>query len=186
MIRINLLPRERVQRRPVAPRVLIVLVVGALAVATTAATLYLGARSARLRAQVEDVNAQIEELRPKVARVEQLRRAIEVARRKGDLLRTLELARVPWDLILDELRGVLPKDAWLTQVEMHDDGSMTFNGYALSYEAVARFMVSLEGSEMFKGIDMLISQKQIIAGRDVVNFSLTGTFVREQNQVSVR
>ncbi len=38
MIRINLLPRERVQRRPIAPRLLLVVVGAALLVVVTAAT----------------------------------------------------------------------------------------------------------------------------------------------------
>jgi len=186
MIRINLLPRERVQRRPIAPRLLLVLVAGVLLVAVAAATIVLNARNAAERARIAALSQQIDALRPRVARVEELRRAIEAARRKSDLLHSLEAARVPWDLILEELRVVLPKDVWLTQLEAHDGGGITFNGYALSYTAVARFMVSLEGSEMFQNIDMLISQTQNIAGREVVNFSLTGQFVRPAKEASVR
>jgi Tfp pilus assembly protein PilN len=186
MIRINLLPRERVQRRPIAPRILLVLVGAVLLVVVTGATLWLNARNAVVRAEVARVNKQIDALRPRVARVEALRKAIEEARRKADLLKNLEASRVPWAVILEELRTVLPKDVWLVQMQANDDGSLTFSGFGMSYTAVARFMVSLEDSALFEGVDMVVSQKQNVAGRDVINFALTGKFIRPAKEASVR
>lgn len=182
MIRINLLPREKAARRPVAPRLLAILVIGILLVGVAAATLFLNRRNAGVRAQVDSVNRQIDTLRPRVQQVEELRRAIEAARKKEQLLRRLEEARVPWDQVLAELRRVLPTDVWLTQVEAYATGEMVFNGYGLSYESVARFMTSLEGSDRFEAIDMLISQKQKISGREVVNFSVTGRLVSARKE----
>ena len=186
MIRINLLPRERVQRQPLAPRLLLILVGAIAIVAVAAATLALSARNNAVRGRIARVEEQITVLRPKVERVAQLRRAIENARRKAELLKSLEASRVPWDVILEELRAILPKDVWLTQLEALDAGNMSFGGYALSYTAVARFMVSLEDSKMFQNVDMTISQKQMVAGREIINFSLIGQFVRAQKEASVR
>lgn len=186
MIRINLLPRERVQRQPLAPRILLMLVGAVAIVAVAAATLALNARNNAVKGRIARVEEQIAILRPKVERVAQLRRAIEAARRKADLLRSLESARVPWDVILEELRAITPKDVWLTQLEALDQGNMNFGGYAMSYTAVARFMVSLEDSKLFQNVDMTISQKQNIAGRDIINFSLTGQFVRQPKEAGLR
>lgn len=186
MIRINLLPRERTQRQPLAPRLFLILVGAVALVAVAAATLALNARNNAMRAQVARVEAQIEQIRPQAERVGQLRRAIENARRKADLLKSLEAARVPWDVILEELRTILPKDVWLTQIEALDGGHMVFNGYGLTYTSVARFMVSMEGSNLFQNIDMTHGQKQIIAGRDIVQFSLTGQFVHKPKEAGVR
>lgn len=186
MIKINLLPREKAQRRPIAPRLLLVAVGAALLVVVTAATLWLNARNAAIKAEVERVNVQIEELRPKVARVQELRKAIESARQKAELLKSLEASRVPWDVILEELRAVLPKDVWLVQVQANDNGSLTFSGYGMSYTAVARFMVSLEGSDLFEGVDMVVSQRSSIGRTRVINFSLTGRFVRPAKEAATR
>lgn len=186
MIRINLLPRERVRRPAVAPRALALLLVGVILVGALASTLYLNARNARVRAEVDRVNAEIEALRPRVQRVEALRRQIEAARRKEQLLRQLEATRVPWDTVLEELRTVMPQDVWLTQVEVRDVGDLVFNGYGMSYEAVARFMVSLEGSPLFKDVDMLISQQQLITNRPVINFSLTAKLSLERKEAVSR
>ncbi|HET6781132.1 MAG TPA: PilN domain-containing protein [bacterium] len=187
MIRINLLPRERVGRRQaVAPRALALVLVGALAFVVVSSTMYLNARNRRVEAELARVNQEIEALKPKVARVEELRRQIEVARRKEQLLRQLEAMRVNWDVILEEVRRVLPRDVWLTQVELRDLGDLSFNGYAMSYEAVARFMVSLEGSETFQHADMTISQKQKIANKTVINFSVVVKLVNERKEAQIR
>lgn len=185
MIRINLLPRERARRRGVGPTtlvtVLVVVVIGGIVAYTTV----LNNRNARLRAQVNEVNQQIEDQRLRVARVEELQRQIEAARRKEQLLKSLEASRVPWDRVLEELRTVMPQDVWLVQVELKDSGDLVFNGYGMSYEAVARFMVSLESSKLFNSVDLLITQKQTVAGREVVNFSLTSKLTLEQQGARV-
>jgi len=186
MIRINLLPRERVQRRPLGTPVLFVVVLAVLLPLAIGASLWMEARNRAVERQVAEVNRQMDALRDQVRRVEDLRRQLELARRKSDLLKSLEAARVPWDAILEELRAVLPQDVWLTQIELQEAGAMTFNGYGLSYTSVARFMVSLEGSELFRNIDMLSSQTQAVAGRQVVSFSLTGQFVPVRKEANVR
>lgn len=186
MIRINLLPRERVRRKAVAPRALLLLLVGVLAFVVVLSTLYLNARNHRVEAELARVNREIEVLRPKVARVEELRRQIEIARRKEQLLKQLEAMRVNWDVVLEEVRTLMPRDVWLTQTELRDGGALTFNGYAMSYEAVARFMVNLEGSEMFHNADMTVSQRQRIGSRDVINFSVVTELVNERKEAVIR
>jgi len=46
--------------------------------------------------------------------------------------------------------------------------------------------VSLEDSKMFQNVDMTISQKQMVAGREIINFSLIAAFVRAQKEAGVR
>lgn len=173
MIKINLLPRERARRPLVSARLGVaagLIVASGFAIVSW---IYLSGLNAKVRADIRDVDRQIEELRPQVARVEELKRQIEAARRKEQVLRQLESMRVAWDSVLDELRDVMPTDVWLIRIEARDDGSFSFNGFGMSYEAVARFMVSLEKSPRFRGVDLTLVQQQTLLGRDVVNFSLT-------------
>ncbi|TMJ01508.1 MAG: PilN domain-containing protein [Bacillati bacterium ANGP1] len=186
MIRINLLPRERVRRPTVAPRVLVGLAFVVVVAALVLATLALNLRNARVRAQIDDVNVRIEELKPKVAEVEALQRQIAEARRKEQLLRQLEGLRIPWDNVLNELRKIMPADVWLIRIDARGDGNLTFNGFGMSYEAVARFMVNLDGSPLFQGADLTIGQKQNQAGHDVINFSVTASLTPRQKEVGVR
>lgn len=185
MIRINLLPRERARRRGVRPTTLVTVLIVVVVAGMVASTTYLNRRNAGVRAELDQVNAKIRVIQEQVQRVEELRRQIEAARRKEQLLKSLEASRVPWDRVLEELRTVMPQDIWLVQVELKDAGDLVFNGYGMSYEAVARFMVSLESSKLFNNVDMLISQKQTVAGREVVNFSLTSILTLEQKGARV-
>jgi Tfp pilus assembly protein PilN len=186
MIRINLLPREQLRRPGIAPRTLILLVAGVVVVVALTTTLVFNARNARVRAEIARTEEQIEVLKPQVARVEALRAQIESARRKQQLLQRLEAARVPWDTILEDVRTVMPKDVWLTQVAAGEDGSINIIGFGLTYTAVARFMVNLEGSPLFSDIDMVASQKQPVGGRQVVNFSLTGRLTVQRKEAVLR
>ncbi len=173
MIRINLLPREQLRRPGPAPRAVALLVIGILLLATVASTLYFNARNAAVRDEIARTEERIEGLKAQVSRVEALRRQIEAARRKQQLLQRLEAARVPWDTILEAVRTIMPKDVWLSQIAAGEDGGMNFIGYGLTYTAVAQFMVNLEDSPMFSGVDLILGQKQPVGGKQVVNFSLT-------------
>jgi Tfp pilus assembly protein PilN len=81
--------------------------------------------------------------------------------------------RIPWERVMNELRKVLPTDVWLIHIEAKGDGTLTFNGFGLSYESVARFMVSLNASPVFQNADVVIAQKQGLGKMVVINFSAT-------------
>src|SRR2546427_12462957 len=101
MIRINLLPRERVRRPTVAPRVLVGLAFVVVVAALVLATLALNLRNARVRAEVDEVNTRIEELKPKVAEVDALQRSIARAWRQEQLLRQLESLGIALDNVIN-------------------------------------------------------------------------------------
>src|SRR3989441_9525526 len=94
-------------------------------------------------------------------------------RRKEQLLRQIQAMRIPWERVMNELRKILPTDVWLIHIEAKGDGTLTFNGFGLSYESVARFMVNLNGSPVFQNADVVIAQKQHIGKLAVINFSVT-------------
>ncbi|MDR5695454.1 MAG: PilN domain-containing protein [Armatimonadota bacterium] len=174
MIRINLLPEER-ERRPRfrLPRLSTFALLLLLLVLLGTWWTYLTVRNSRLEAEVRRLDEEIALLRPKVQQVEALRSRIEQARRREALLRRLEQAVFPWDHVLEEVRALTPKDVWLTNLASDERGNVTIGGFGLSYAAVARFIANLEASPSFHEVDLGGSQKQQIAGRSVVNFTLT-------------
>ncbi len=184
MIRINLLPRERVRRRPLALRLLVVVVAGAALAALVVATIALNVRNTRVRNEIAERRDKIAVLRPQVERVEALRKQIESARRKALLLKKLEDARVRWDTVLEEVRTLIPKDAWLARLTAADDGSFVVDGYATSYESVARWMVSLKASKMFTGVELTVTEKQRVAGQTVFYYGLTARLVPRQKEAA--
>jgi len=146
-------------------------------------TMLLAGDNARLRGTLEDTRQQIKQLRPQVAQVDALKRRIEAAQRKADLLKSLEASRVSWDVVLEEFRTVMPKDVWVSGMSVADDGAVSVDGFGLSYEAVARMMVSLDSSKVFREIDLTSAAKQqISSATDVVNFRLTGRLRSERKE----
>ncbi|HEY3248949.1 MAG TPA: PilN domain-containing protein [bacterium] len=186
MIRINLLPREQVRRAGPAPRAVTLLAAAVVLAAMVASTLYFNGRNARVRDEIARTEAQITALTPEVERVEALRREIDTARRKQQLLQRLESARVPWDTVLEGVRTLMPKDVWLSQIAAGEDGSMNFIGYGLTYTAVAQFMVNLEDSPMFADVDLVLGQKQPVGGKQVVNFSIVGKLTLARKEAVLR
>ncbi|HEY6101802.1 MAG TPA: PilN domain-containing protein [bacterium] len=186
MIRINLLPRERLRAPTPAPLRVGVVVAVLLVAAAIVATLGLNARNTAVREEITTINAAITELEPKVARVEELKKLIEAAERKEQMLKRLEAARIPWDQVLLELRVIIPRDVWLTSVSAAQDGNLVFNGFGLTYTAIARFMVNLESSQMFEGTDLVSSQKQAIGTRPTVTFSVTSRLTSKRTEASSR
>jgi len=87
--------------------------------------------------------------------------------------------------VLNELRKIIPADVWLIRIEAKGDGNLTFNGFGMSYEAVARFMVNLDASPLFQDSDLSIGQKQIQGNRDVINFSVTAHLTPQQKQAGI-
>lgn len=173
MIKINLLPRERVRRVAVAPRILVGFVAIVVVAVLVVATLVLTGQNLALRNEIARVNMRIEELRPQVAEVEALQRQINEARRKEQLLRQIEAMRIPWEKVMNELRKILPTDVWLNRIDARGDGTLTFEGFGLSYEAVARFMVSLNASPVFVNADFKSGHKTSVEKHDVISFAVT-------------
>lgn len=174
MIRINLLPEKRVRRpRLRAPRLSTFALLLLLLVLLGTWWTYLTVRNSRLEAELRRLDEEIALLQPQVQRVEAFRSQIEQAKRKEALLRRLEQAVFPWDRVLEEVRAIIPKDVWLTNLTSDERGNVTIGGFGLSYAAVANFLANLEASPSFQDVDLGGSQKQQIAGRDVVNFTVT-------------
>lgn len=173
MIKINLLPRERVRRVAVAPRILVGFVAIVVVVVLVLATLVLSGQNALLQVQIVQVNARIAELRPQVAEVEALQQQINEARRKEQLLRQIEAMRIPWERVMNELRKILPTDVWLSRIDAKGDGTLAFDGFGLSYESVARFIVNLNASPVFVNADFRSGRKANVASRDVISFGVT-------------
>jgi len=185
MIKINLLPRERIRRVAVAPRILVGLVAAVVLAGLTLVTIWMNVRNALVRSQIVEVNARIEVLKPQVAEVEALQRQINEARRKEQILRQLQEARIPWERVFNELRKILPADVWLNRIDAKGDGSLSFEGVGLSYESVARFMVNLNASSVFTSADFNVASKTTVEKREAVNFKVTARLVPLQKAAAV-
>lgn len=177
MIRINLLPKAPRRRLPGRPLleigiplvVALILVIWYLALSTGVA---------RLEEQIGQVNKEIDELQPQVTAVEELKRQIEEARKKEELLAQLLATQLPASSILANLRVLIPRDVWVGTLTIPDASSFTLDGFAMSYVAVARLMDNLESARLFEQLDLSVAERDRIAGAEVVKFQVTGRLLR--------
>jgi Tfp pilus assembly protein PilN len=177
MIRINLLPKAPRRRLPGRPLleigiplvVALILVIWYLALSTGVE---------RLAQQIGQVNKEIDELQPQVTAVEELKRQIEEARKKEELLAQLLATQLPASSILANLRVLIPKDVWIVSLSVPNTGSFSLDGSAMSYVAVARLMENLETARLFEGLDLTVAERERIGETDTVKYSVTGRLLR--------
>ncbi len=184
MIRVNLLPRERVRRAVISLRTVILAGFAVLVAILIAFTLYLNARNSRLARESAQVQVEIDALRPQVARVQDLERSIAELREKQQLLQQLESTRVPWQTVLTEISQVIPRNVWLLQLSAVQGAGITLSGRGLSYATVARFMLNLDASPVFDAVDLSTISKTKVGTRDVVQFSLTARLTVPSKEAS--
>jgi len=177
VIRINLLPRA--PRRRISGRPLLEIGVP-LVVLVAVVVYYLGlqAQVAAIDRRIKETEAEIARLQPQVQAVEELKRRIEEARRKEDLLAQLLATQLPASAILTNIRVLIPRDVWLVTLTVPDTRTFSLEGYGMSYVAVARLMDNLESAGIFEGLDLTTAERDRIGTTPVVKFSVNGRLVR--------
>ncbi len=184
MIRVNLLPRERVRRAVISPRTVLLAGFAVLIAILVVLTVYLNARNSRLARESAQVQVEIDALRPQVAQVQDLERSIAELREKQQLLQQLESTRVPWQTVLTEISQVIPRDIWLQGITTGQGGTISIAGRGLSYATVARFMLNLDASPVFDTVDLSTIAKTKVGTRDIVQFSLTARLTVPSKEAS--
>lgn len=177
MIRINLLPKaptRRISGRPLF-EIGIPLVVLAIVVVWF---LVLSGQVKDLKGEIQKTQGLIDELRPQVERVTQLKLQIEAAKKKEALLAGLLATQMPASSILTNLRVLIPKDVWITTLTVPNTGTFSLDGSAMSYVAVARLLENLESARLFEGLDLSVAERERVGTTDTVKYSVTGRLVR--------
>ncbi|HLW48964.1 MAG TPA: PilN domain-containing protein [bacterium] len=175
MIRINLLPqRHRKAFLPESGVLTVAIVVIGVLVASYIWEVW---RANQVVAQTAAINRKLVEVRRQVAEVLVLEAKIEDLRARESLLQSLEAREVPWSEMLVDLAGRTPHDAWLASASVSPAQagglSLTLNGSALSYDAVARFMTTLTGSPFYSDADLSSAQRTLLGTSPIVQFGLT-------------
>lgn len=181
MIRINLLPRQPRRRLPGGrPLVEVILPVAVLVVALAASLLLINQRNG-LEAEIARVKREADALRPEVEQVVQLERQIAVMKTKEKLVADLLKQQLPAASILNEVRLLIPKDVWTLALNVPEPSSLSMEGMAVNYYAVARLMDNLSAGQLFRSVDLTVAQAEKVGGTtDVVRFQITARISRPQ------
>jgi Tfp pilus assembly protein PilN len=174
-IRINLLaPERRRARRPPAVLAVGVLLLAVLVVVLALWTAFLQGRVALLRGEVASVQSEVDRLRPQAAEVDRMRTQLAAVERRENLLRQLFAGQIPAAKAINELAALIPRDSWITEFAVQGGRTVQLAGVTTASNiSLAAFMVNLERSTLFRNVDLSVSERQRMGGRDVVRFNLT-------------
>lgn len=178
MIRINLLPHEeRVQRKAVAmPAIgafVPFVVLGLFAAALVTVTMLERQKISGLKTDIARAEEEARRLKPIIERVNELTKKREELNTRLQIITDLDKNRFHSVRLMDEVAQNLPQYLWMSGIR--DDGGtkLAIEGVTFSNLVVADLMTRLEASELFEGIDLVVTEKGTMEDRDVTKFTVT-------------
>lgn len=174
MIRINLLPVRVAQKRAKSQRQLLVagLVVGLTVLACAGLHLFLVARVAREKAEIAEIQTELNSLRKAIGEVAQFKKLQAELQSKLDVLEDLKRKKTGPVHLLDELSRVLPDKLWLNSFT-EKSGQMTIKGVGLNENIVATFIRDLESSPYYQKVDLTVTRQVVQEGIKLHEFEIT-------------
>lgn len=179
MISVNLLPvEERVQESQfsLTPRLKILLPV----ILGAAILLPLGGISVMQRAKIQGLKEDIARAEVEKTKLTREIRAVDnLVQRQGELrqrlrtLRDLVRQRAAMVQTVDELARQVPPNLWLTKFTAQSPGSFKLEGSTFSNLVVADLMGRLERSDLFYGVDLTETKRNLVGSEPVIEFAIT-------------
>lgn len=183
MVRINLLPREILQKRRFERDVSYVVLAG------VAALMVLFAVYGLLAFQVGQRNSELQQRKQTVANLEAQAEAFAIFEEKeSDLEARLVLAdqalagRVDWGRIANEISLVIPSDVWVVTLTADEEAGVTMFARAVDsvtdvpdvgHKAVAKTLLRLNDLEQLSSVWLSSSIKTKYEEKPVIDFNIT-------------
>jgi type IV pilus assembly protein PilN len=182
MIRVNLLPhsdakaaRRRSGGGPVFDKMKVV-PLAALSTVMTASLVVLMLQSAReksLEQEVAVARAEAEKYKKTIALIDEMVRKENELNRRLDIVRQLDQNRFRTVTVLDEMAKRVPNYLWLTSVKEVSGNKLAIDGLAFSNLVISDLMSNLEGSNVFRDVDLTVAKRKEVETQSVVGFTLT-------------
>jgi len=174
MIKINLLPVRASKKKETAIQQLVMAGIVVVTIALIVTTLYMVKR-VQITAAKDDItsaNNKINELKTKIGKLEKLKALKEEVKKKLDVLAQLRKNKTGPAQRLASLSDLTPDQLWLTNyAESAQD--VKISGIAVTEELIAQFMKSLEASNDFMSVVLLVSEQTELAGTKLKKFDIT-------------
>ncbi len=178
MIKINLIPKE-IEEKAVARRKTIMVTGIGVVVVLIFAGLYI-MRVATLNAKnarIDTVEKELNELKPVVRKVNDIKESKAQLDRKIEVIKNLMESRLLYPVFMEEIARIIPTGVWLTNLNTNtEDLSLRLNigVRAVNNYAVADFINELETSEKFSNIQFPGINTEIdYYGDEVRRFNIT-------------
>jgi len=173
MIKINLLPVRAAKKKETAIQQISIFGFSVVLVAVIVLALY-GLKLGQISSTKNDIsmaNAKINELKTKIGKLEELKKFKEQVKKKLDVLAQLRKNKTGPAQRLATLSDITPAKLWLTSyVESNDNVKLT--GVAYTEELIAQFMRSVQASNDYMGVELIVSEQKEISGTKLKSFEL--------------
>ncbi len=174
MIRINLLPVRAARKRAMEIRQVAIFCSTLLLLIIIISSMYIFERIRinRTRSEIADARIKIAELDKKIGKLNEIKQLQAQVKKKLDILAQLRKNKTGPASRLATLGDVTPDQLWLTSYA-EKEREVKIAGVAFSEELLAAFMMKLEASKDFAGVELLISEQTELAGKKLKRFELT-------------
>ena len=175
MIRINLLPFRKARKKEnVRQQVSVfVLVLIFLILGMSYLALALSRKIENLDSRIKTSTQQLSELAVLTKEIDEIKKKLDTIKKKTTIIKNLERNRKSSVVLLDTMTNmVIPGRMWFTSLSDISE-SVEINGLALDNKTVADFMIKLEGSKLFSGVNLKTLKQQAIKDVILKNFEIS-------------
>lgn len=103
-----------------------------------------------------------------------MRARLQALQRREELVQQFFASQIPAVEAITDVGLLIPRDSWITEFAVQGGQSVQLSGATTaSNESVAAFLVNLERSAFFQGVDLSVSERQRVGPRDVFRFTVT-------------
>jgi len=174
MIKINLLPVRAAKKKETAVQQITIFCVSIALVLLVVGALY-AVKLGQISSAKNDITAsnnKITELKIRIGKLEELKTLKEQVKKKLDVLAQLRKNKKGPAQRLATLSDITPDQLWLT-VYSETGESVKISGIAYTEELIAQFMRSIQSSNDFTGVELIVSEQKDFAGTKVKAFELS-------------
>ncbi len=177
MIRVNLLPREMIEKKKVGAFVIFVSI-SILFSILICVLLFLPLRdelqAAKRRLELEQLTPR--KYQPILQKLEELKREESELQARLTSIENLIISRSPCSLVLYEISKALPEKIWLTELTketQEKEQTVMIQGSSLNKTIdIGKFMENLTKSPLFTEVALLVMTKRTIDKREVMDFTI--------------
>ena len=124
-----------------------------------------------LNDQLVTVKAEIEREKPSLTKIKELDDKLHVIGQKNKALKSIQVSKKRWVILLENISSVLPPNMWITTLS-DDAGGLEMKGVTYDFSEVAEYMVSLERQISFTKVTLVTITNQKVGTEDAFSFTL--------------
>jgi type IV pilus assembly protein PilN len=174
MIKINLLPVRAGKKKETAIQQVAIACASLIVVFLVIGVLY-GLKLGQISFTKNDIaaaNIKINELKAKIGKLEEVKKFKEQVKMKLDVLTQLRKNKTGPAKRLATLSDITPDKLWLTAYAESNE-NVRLSGISYTEDLIAQFMRSVQSSNDYTGVELVVSEQKEILGTKLKSFDLS-------------